>query len=241
MRTRVRSVISGLATAWIVLVVAWAAYGSMTRCIRAGNVSSSRWRRAVERPAALPIRWAPGREAAPLLPTQGEIIERDGETVIDGLALVPGTFRLERLRFAVAFTLSEFHRYPKLGRPLVPFLPGAKEDRVPPAQAVDICWGISDPVNAQSEGLRVRWDSSLGVFRGGSTVPLFPPREARLQPGPEGWCELAVEVDGNHVLAYVNDQVLLDFRTRRALVGGVGFGTHEGVVTLNRLEVIVPE
>jgi hypothetical protein len=238
MRTRARSVIGCLAMAWIVLVVAWAAYGSMTHRIRAGDVSRSRWRRAIERPATLPIRWTPGNQAAPLLPAQGQIVERDGETVIDGLALVPGTFRLERLRFAVAFSLSEFHRYPKLGRPLVPFLPGAKEDRVPPAQAVDICCGISDPAGAESEGLRVRWDSSLGVFRTGSTIPLFPPREGRLQPGPRGWCELAVEIDGDHVLAYANDQLLLDFRTRRALVGGVGLGTHEGVVFLKKLEVI---
>ena len=241
MRMRVRSGISCLAVAWVFAVIVWAVYGSLTHRVRAENVSASRWRQAGERPAAFPIRWTPGKEVAPLLPAQGEIILRDEETVINGLALAPSTFNMERLGFAVEFVPEGFERYPKLRRPLLPLWWGAKENCIPAARAAYVCWGISDPLKAASEGLRLQWDGSLAVLRAGGEAPLFPAREARFEPGANGQHRLGVELDGNHVLAYVNDRLVLDFRTNQPLAGGVGFGTPDGVVTLKGLDIFVPE
>lgn len=241
MRTRVRSIISGLAMAWIIALIAWATAGAMRHAVRAESVSSSHWRRAVEQPADLPIRWTPGAGPAPLLPVRGQVLERDGETFIDGLALVPGTFRLERLAFAVEFLPTVFHRYPKLGRPLLPWGRAAKQDLVSGAQAVEICWAIGDPTSAGTEGLRLRWDGKVAVFRGGEETPLFPAREARFERGAGGIQGIGVAFDGNHVRAYVNGQLVFDFYTNRPPTGGVGFGTREGVVTLKKLDVFVPE
>lgn len=247
MRSTTRLVISFIALAWIAGMALWGVWDHTTHHILGRDVSAARWERARQASAQLPIRWRAGAGRPPLLPVSGEVIVRGQEvTLNDGLVLVPGTFAAERVGIRVVFERTTFDRYPGLEGPLLPFLGKGAESHIRPAQKLELCAGVADPTKVDTEGLRLRWDTSerlapLGVYRGSADAPLFPGKALRLDTAPDGRSSIAMTVDGNHILGYVNDELLLDFHTTVPVTGAVGIGAYEGVIRLCEIELYVPE
>ncbi len=267
MRSIIRLVIGIMALGWMAGVALWAVWDHTTHHIVGQDISPAQWERArqasgddiLERdisPAQwerarqgspqLPILWRAGDGKPPLLPVSGEIILRGREvTLNDGLALVPATFAAQSVGIMVAFERTPFDRYPGLDRPLLPFQGEAAEDRIWGAPRVELCAGIADPTKAHSQGLWLRLDTSgvdtLGVYRGNAEVPLFPARIIAMHKSSFKQSSIEMSVNGNHVLGYANDELLLDFHTTMPVTGAVGIGACKGVIKICELKVYVPE
>ena len=183
MRRRTRVLISLLAVKFLLIALAWCVWASMPRHIPAQRISAPRRAQAIRSSATLPISWRAGVGMPPLLPATGEIILLDGEVMVNGVAVVPGSFSAEGIGFVMEFRKVPFLKYPDLKAPLLPFWPKPEQETIPAARAVDICAGITDSSKLDSQGLRLRWDDlasngSLAVYSSGAETPLFPGKKA---------------------------------------------------------------
>jgi len=167
---------------------------------------------------------------------------REDRAVLNGLGLIAGTNGAERLGATVSFSTEGFEQHDRLGGPLIPFVNDARPDWMPGATSIDLCWGVDDPQAADDRGLRLRWDKAVAVYYAGADEPLFPARQHRLTGNtPTGPSLIGLVLDGNHVLASVNEQLIFDFHTTKPAKGAVGIATREGVITLQGIDVRVPE
>jgi hypothetical protein len=241
MRSRSRTLLAYSALTWVAGVVLWHIWLGLPRLVRADRVPEARWRQARETTARLPLSWQAGRGRPPLLPVSGDVLIGRRQVLLNGLALVPGTFQLRDVALTVEFRPEAFGSPGKLGRPLLPFVSSGRQRQAPPARGVELCCGIQDPAQAAAQGLHLRWDEALTMYGADNQTPLFPGRGLRLAPAKDGWCRLTLSVSGGHVVCEANDRRVFDFHLTEPPVGAVGVIAYEGCVALQRLEIAPPE